>query len=256
MADDLGVAMQLTNVLRDVREDLRPQGRVPAARGPAALRRRRVGLWPARRTARAGGRGPGPVRGRAGPGVVRRGGFGCCRDLDRRSAACAGAMAGIYRRLLNRIDAHPADVLDRRLSLPAWEKGWVAARALVRARRMSVRGPESARPRVAVVGGGLAGMTAALACADAGALVTLLESKKWLGGGDRLVRSGRAEHRHGAARFLRCCTAYRGSWNGWGRPAEPTCSPACGSGAVARRAPRAAVAERPARRRFTWLGPC
>jgi phytoene synthase len=50
--------------------------------------------------------------------------------LDRRSAACAGAMAGIYRRLLNRIDAHPTDVLERRLSLPAWEKAWVATRAL------------------------------------------------------------------------------------------------------------------------------
>ena len=36
--------------------------------------------------------------------------------------------------------------------------------------------------RVVVVGGGLAGMAAALACADGGADVTLLEAKKWLGG--------------------------------------------------------------------------
>jgi len=36
--------------------------------------------------------------------------------------------------------------------------------------------------RVAVVGGGLAGLTAALACADAGADVVLLESRPRLGG--------------------------------------------------------------------------
>jgi phytoene synthase len=39
-------------------------------------------------------------------------------------------MAGIYRRLLERIDAAPLAVLDQRLSLPGWEKAWVAARAL------------------------------------------------------------------------------------------------------------------------------
>ena len=39
-------------------------------------------------------------------------------------------MAGIYRHLLRRIDATPLTVLERRLSLPAWEKAWVASRAL------------------------------------------------------------------------------------------------------------------------------
>jgi phytoene synthase len=39
-------------------------------------------------------------------------------------------MAGIYRRLLARIDAAPTEVLERRLSLPGWEKAFVAARAL------------------------------------------------------------------------------------------------------------------------------
>jgi len=39
-------------------------------------------------------------------------------------------MAGIYRRLLRRISARPGAVLDRRVSLPAWEKAYVAARAL------------------------------------------------------------------------------------------------------------------------------
>jgi 15-cis-phytoene synthase len=50
--------------------------------------------------------------------------------LDRRSAACAGAMAGIYVRLLGHISAAPATALERRLSLPAGEKAIVAVRSL------------------------------------------------------------------------------------------------------------------------------
>ena len=50
--------------------------------------------------------------------------------LDRRSAACAAAMSGIYRRLLRRIAAQPASVYGQRLSVPRWEKAAVAARAL------------------------------------------------------------------------------------------------------------------------------
>jgi phytoene synthase len=50
--------------------------------------------------------------------------------LDRRSAACTGAMAGIYRRLLDRIAADPGAVLRGRVSLSPKEKAMVAARAL------------------------------------------------------------------------------------------------------------------------------
>ncbi len=63
-------------------------------------------------------------------------------------------------------------------------------------------------PRVAVVGGGLAGISAALACADAGAQVTLFEKRARLGGltwsfsHDGLVMD------NGQHVFLRCCTAY------------------------------------------------
>ena len=60
--------------------------------------------------------------------------LGCCTAyrglLDRRSAACTGAMAGIYRRLLERIAAQPAAVLDSRVSLSTGEKAMVAVRAL------------------------------------------------------------------------------------------------------------------------------
>ena len=63
--------------------------------------------------------------------------------------------------------------------------------------------------RVAVVGGGLAGLAAALSCADAGADVVLLESRPRLGGATwSFTRQGRS-YDNGQHVFLRCCTAYR-----------------------------------------------
>lgn len=63
--------------------------------------------------------------------------------------------------------------------------------------------------RVAVVGGGLAGITAALRLADAGAAVTLLEARPRLGGLATSFRRGRLDVDNGQHVFLRCCTAYR-----------------------------------------------
>ena len=52
--------------------------------------------------------------------------------LDRQGAACVGTMAGIYGRVLARIEREPALVLGpERVSLTGWEKGWVAVRAAV-----------------------------------------------------------------------------------------------------------------------------
>lgn len=50
--------------------------------------------------------------------------------LDRRSGACVAAMAGIYRRLLDRIERDPEAVLRGRVSLPGHEKAYVAVRGL------------------------------------------------------------------------------------------------------------------------------
>jgi len=50
--------------------------------------------------------------------------------LDGRSGACVGAMTGIYRRILERIERDPETVRERRVSLPSWEKTWVAIRSL------------------------------------------------------------------------------------------------------------------------------
>jgi len=64
--------------------------------------------------------------------------------------------------------------------------------------------------RAVVVGGGLAGMAAALDLADAGVAVTLVESRPRLGGATASFRRGDLEVDTGQHVFLRCCTAYRG----------------------------------------------
>jgi squalene-associated FAD-dependent desaturase len=62
---------------------------------------------------------------------------------------------------------------------------------------------------VVVVGGGLAGITAAVECADAGADVTLLEARPRLGGATFSIRRDGLWMDNGQHVFLRCCTAYR-----------------------------------------------
>ncbi|MGH2842119.1 MAG: hydroxysqualene dehydroxylase HpnE, partial [Solirubrobacteraceae bacterium] len=63
--------------------------------------------------------------------------------------------------------------------------------------------------RVAVIGGGLAGITAALDCAEQGAGVTLFESRGRLGGAAySFVRDG-LHVDNGQHVFLRCCVQYR-----------------------------------------------
>jgi phytoene synthase len=128
LADSLGVALQLTNILRDVVED-RSFGRVylpsndaesvgcaPDLTGPAADVARLVAL----------------ECGRADRWFAE--GLQLLPLLDSRSRACVGAMAGIYRRLLGRIKGEPMAVTRGRMSLPSWEKALVAARSLAGAR--------------------------------------------------------------------------------------------------------------------------
>jgi phytoene synthase len=131
-ADALGIALQQINILRDIREDL-GNGRIylpqqdldrfgvalsldahgvlqdPNGQLSALIRHSadRAYQWYAH------GRRLFPL-------------------LDRRSAACATAMSGIYLRLLDRIAARPSLVFDRRLSLSGWQKAEVAMRALVK----------------------------------------------------------------------------------------------------------------------------
>jgi phytoene synthase len=140
LADELGVALQLTNILRDVREDAEG-GRIylPAADlGEHGLPGRDPGELAGAIAAAAAGEEQrrtqlcGLIRSeaaRAREWFDR--GLALAPLLDRRSAACLLAMAGIYRRLLTRIDADPAAVLAGRVSLPAREKALVAVRGVL-----------------------------------------------------------------------------------------------------------------------------
>lgn len=127
LADDIGVGMQLTNIMRDVREDFE-RGRIYL---PAEDRDRFgcVGFPYAPPEAMSALLAFEAERGRER--FAR--GMGLLPLLDRRSASCVLVMTGIYRRLLSRIDDEPAEVMRRRLSLPAWEKTWIAARSMFEA---------------------------------------------------------------------------------------------------------------------------
>jgi phytoene synthase len=127
--------MQLTNILRDVREDL-DRGRVYLPRedlnrfGCAELEvapRQAFDALMAFEVARA-------------RQWFDRG-LALLDLIDGRSGACVGAMTGIYRRILERIERDPPTVLERRVSLPPWEKTWVAFRSL---KAVSARAPDTA----------------------------------------------------------------------------------------------------------------
>ena len=62
---------------------------------------------------------------------------------------------------------------------------------------------------VVVIGGGLAGLAAAVDCADAGLRVTLLEARPRLGGATWSTRRGDLDVDNGQHVFLRCCSEYR-----------------------------------------------
>ncbi len=65
------------------------------------------------------------------------------------------------------------------------------------------------KPRVTVVGGGLAGLAAAVAAADGGAQVTLYERGPRLGGATWSFQRNGRWFDNGQHVFMRCCTEYR-----------------------------------------------
>ncbi|MEV5958641.1 squalene/phytoene synthase family protein [Streptomyces sp. NPDC051987] len=129
-ADTLGLALQVTNILRDVRED-------------AAMGRRYLPAEDVERFAcEEADFGTGFVPSDADfDGLVKfeasraralfQEGFQLLPLLDRRSRACVGAMAGIYRGLLDIIEREPGAVLAGRISLSTKEKSRLALVALL-----------------------------------------------------------------------------------------------------------------------------
>jgi phytoene synthase len=135
LADALGVGLQLTNILRDIREDFL-NGRVYLPKRDLALFDCEISVGADGALDPHDGALAELIRFEAARawGWYDRG-LGLLDVLDRRSAACCGAMAGIYRELLDRIAADPRQVMTGRLSLPAHDKLRVAARSLVGGRR-------------------------------------------------------------------------------------------------------------------------
>ncbi len=64
------------------------------------------------------------------------------------------------------------------------------------------------RPQIGIVGGGLAGLSAAIACGDAGAQVTLFEARTQLGGATWSSERDGLWIDNGQHVFLRCCESY------------------------------------------------
>jgi phytoene synthase len=124
LADALGVALQLTNILRDIVED-RSFGRVYLPSKDAES----VGCA-------ADLSGPPAEIARLVALECRRAdawfeeGLQLLALLEGRGRARVSAMAGIYRRLLVRIEREPMAATQGRVSLPSWEKLLVASRSL------------------------------------------------------------------------------------------------------------------------------
>ena len=142
LADTLGVALQLTNILRDIREDLHngrvylPQDELDAAGVELRLDDAGNVINGSDADATGQARLMSLIREQAARAEKwYADGLQLLPMLDARSAACCSAMAGIYHRLLRRIARDPGAVLTQRLSLPAWEKAYLAARSVVQSRR-------------------------------------------------------------------------------------------------------------------------
>lgn len=125
LAVDLGVALQLTNILRDVSED--------ADRGRVYLPEDAMAAW---------GVAAGDILAhRATPGLRRLLGDLAARArecfthaealyplVDADARRCPLALARIYQALLTRIETAQFDVVSHRLSVPGWQKLWVVSR--------------------------------------------------------------------------------------------------------------------------------
>ena len=201
LADDLGVALQIGNTLRDVSEDV-SNGRVYLPREDLE----RFGC-----TVRDGVfEGPielviafGAQRGSAGSSAGSP--WSPARPPQRRLRPRDGGQvpppARPHRRRAVTRPARPA-------LAPSLGEGPRARPQPDRSRLM--RAADAASPRIAIVGGGLAGLAAAIECADSGATVTLYEARSRLGGATFSFERNGLWLDNGQHVALRCCTAYLG----------------------------------------------
>jgi 15-cis-phytoene synthase len=128
-AETLGVALQLINIIRDVREDWElgrvylPQDELARfgvseadiAAGHAGEHWRELMAFQASRARECLDEG-----------------LGLLETLDARSAACVSTFAGLYRATLDRIEARGFDVFDGSLRLSQWTKLRIVGAGLLR----------------------------------------------------------------------------------------------------------------------------
>lgn len=131
LADTLGLALQLTNILRDLREDL-TNGRIYLPRVDLEAHGCELTVDAEGNLDPQGGRLAALIKDEADRAQrLYAEGLGLLPLLDRRSRACCGALSGIYHALLRRIAAEPEAVLSSRVSVPAPQKLSVALGALL-----------------------------------------------------------------------------------------------------------------------------
>ena len=157
LADDLGVALQIGNILRDVERGRRQRARLPA-------RARISSGSAARRTAAAS---TGPIELVIAFEAER--GLGWLRPRARRSCRCSTAAAppACSRWPASTAGCSSGSPPSRRSSCAAGCRSAPGRRASCSP--AASPGPAHDAPRIAVVGGGLAGLAAAIECADGGA---------------------------------------------------------------------------------------
>jgi 15-cis-phytoene synthase len=128
LAERCGVAFQLTNILRDVRED--------AEHGRVYLPAEDLERFGVRQEELSGGALSLALRSLLAFEADRareyyREAQPLTNMVDRRSRASLKALIGIYSRLLERISNSGYEVLGERVRVPAWEKIWILARCAI-----------------------------------------------------------------------------------------------------------------------------
>ncbi|MCE2465060.1 MAG: presqualene diphosphate synthase HpnD [Dehalococcoidia bacterium] len=128
-AIDLGLAMQLTNILRDVEEDL--------VRGRVYIPQDEMDRFGYTLDDLRAGTMNGPFTDLMAFQVERARrhfdeGFRLLPLLSARSRGCPAVLGAIYRRILEKIEARSYNVFQERVSLGRGEKGWVTLRTWVK----------------------------------------------------------------------------------------------------------------------------
>ena len=190
-AIDLGVALQLTNILRDVRGDLE-QGRVYIPQEDL-----RATAAPKTICARSRSSAGGGVRSPAVKALLRHQALRArdyyaraARALPRRDArrlVAAEIMAAIYRGVLDGIERRDYDVFSEVVRIPRPRRAVIAAvdvdsNPARTGRRARPASPATMTPDVVVVGAGFAGLSAAAATGRRGPARAGLEARPQLGG--------------------------------------------------------------------------